>query len=339
MATSNVSVKDVATHAGVSLGTVSNVLNRPDRVSESTRMRVLSSISALGFVRNESARQLRAGHSTTIGFIVLDVSNPFFIDVARGAERAANAVGSSVLIANSDEQAERERTYLDLFEEQRAQGVLISPVGDVTERLRRLRARGIPAVLVDAAAPDTTFSSVQTDNIAGGRLAVEHLIATGRTDILFVGGPLGLHQIRDRFAGARSAAESSGLGADAVRSWPTPTPTVEAGRRAGAAIAQGEQRPNAIFAANDLLAIGIMEAFLFGGLVRIPDEIALIGYDDIGWAASAIVSLTSVRQPSERIGETAARLLIDEGAATAPVAHRQLQFAPELVVRDSTRLV
>lgn len=341
MASTSVSVKDVAAHAGVSLGTVSNVLNRPDRVAEATRLKVLSSIADLGFVRNEAARHLRAGRSTTIGFVVLDVGNPFFIDVVRGAERAAAAAGSSVLIANSDEQVERERTYLDLFEEQRVQGVLLSPVGDSANRLVRLRARGIPAVLVDAPAPDSTFSAIQTDDVAGGKLAVEHLIETGRESILFVGGPLTMHQISDRFAGARAAADAAGIGADAVRSWPTIAPTVEAGRLAGtqiAALPRG-RRPDAIFAANDLLAIGIMEAFLLEGTTRVPRNIALVGYDDIAWAATAIVPLTSVRQPSELIGETAARLLIDEAAAGTDFKHRQLKFMPELVARASTARV
>lgn len=338
MASTSVSVKDVAMHAGVSLGTVSNVLNRPERVAETTRLRVLASIAELGFVRNEAARHLRAGRSTTIGFVVLDVGNPFFIDVIRGAERAAAAAGSSVLIANSDEQADRERTYLDLFEEQRVQGVLVSPVGDVATQLVRLRARGIPSVLVDAPAPDPTFSAIQTDDVAGGRLAAEHLIEAGHSSILFVGGPLSLHQISDRFAGAREAAAAAGVGANAVQSWPTPAPTVEAGRRAGTQIMAlpSGRRPRAIFAANDLLAIGIMEALLLEGTAKIPRDVALVGYDDIDRAATAIVPLTSVRQPSEMIGETAARLLIDEAEAGADFEHRQLQFTPELIARTST---
>lgn len=334
----NVSVKDVARHAGVSLGTVSNVLNRPDRVAEHTRERVLSSIAQLGFVRNESARALRAGHSTTIGFVVPDVGNPFFIDVVRGAERVAEAAGSAILIANSDEKPQREASYLELFEEQRMQGVLISPVADNAEMLLRLRARGIPAVLVDAPAPDATFSSVQTDDVAGGRLAAEHLIASRRSRILFVGGPLSLHQIRDRLTGAQNAVCAAGLDRGMLRHWTTDAPTLAEGRRAGAgiaALAAGE-RPDAIVAANDLLAIGILESLLLRSTLRVPHDIALVGYDDIEWAASAIVPLTSVRQPSELIGETAAKLLIEEGRQPAGIERPHLQFAPELVPRAST---
>ncbi|HWU47671.1 MAG TPA: LacI family DNA-binding transcriptional regulator [Humibacter sp.] len=338
MASQVVSVKDVAAHANVSLGTVSNVLNRPEKVSDATRERVQASIERLGFVRNESARHLRAGQSKTIGFVVLDVSNPFFTDVARGAERAAARAASSVLIANSGERGERELAYLDLFEEQRAQGVLISPGGNVTKRLERLRDRGIPTVLVDSPAPRPDFSSVQTNDVAGGRLAVSHLIELGRRRIAFVGGPLALHQIRDRLAGARLAADAAGLPADAVQHWDAQAPTAEEGKRLGFEIAalRKQERPDAVFAANDLLAIGLMQALLLERRVRIPQDIALIGYDDIGWASSAFVPLSSIRQPSELIGETAARLLIEESAGMDAYEHQQLQFTPVLVARDST---
>src|SRR3954471_3724683 len=122
------SIKEVARCAGVSLGTVSNVLNRPEMVTEGTRQRVLEAIQELGYVRNDSARQLRAGRSRTVAIVVLDVANPFFTDVVRGAEAAAEAAGAVVVVCNSGEDAGRERRHLDLLEEQRVQGVLITPV-------------------------------------------------------------------------------------------------------------------------------------------------------------------------------------------------------------------
>jgi LacI family transcriptional regulator len=143
------SIRDVAETAGVSVGTVSNVLNNPGKVSESTIARVSDAIAALGFVRNDAARQLRGGDSRVIGLIILDGGNPFFTDVARGAEAAAEESGRVILLGNSDQLVEREAHYLDLFDERRVMGILISPVGDVSDRLRRLRRRGMPAVLVD----------------------------------------------------------------------------------------------------------------------------------------------------------------------------------------------
>jgi LacI family transcriptional regulator len=144
-----VSVKDVAALAGVSVGTVSNVLNRPDRVSPETRDRVSAAIATLGFVRNESARHLRAGSSRTVGLVVLDVANPFFTDVARGVEDTASAAGLAVILCNTDEKTAKEDAYLELLEEQRVRGILITPAEAISDRLTELRRSGTPVVLLD----------------------------------------------------------------------------------------------------------------------------------------------------------------------------------------------
>jgi LacI family transcriptional regulator len=330
-------VRDVAQRAGVSVGTVSNVMNHPDKVSPATVRRVQAAIDALGFIRNDAARQLRDGRSTTIGMIVLDVRNPFFTDVARGAEDKAAAAGLTVTLGNSDENTTRESNYLDLFEQQRVHGVLISPYADITPRLHRLRARGIPAVLVDRTSSDRSFSSVSVDDVAGGRMAVEHLVSQGRRRIAFVGGPMGIRQVTDRLEGARRAVAVNGdvsldvIVLDAL--------SVLEGRRAGTRLMglTPDQRPDAIFAANDLVAMGVLEALLMQGAgLSVPDEIALIGYDDIDFAAAAVVPLSSIRQPSALIGQTAVEILLNE-AADPSLEARQVIFQPELVVRASTR--
>jgi LacI family transcriptional regulator len=198
----SVSVREVAAAASVSVGTVSNVLNRPDKVAPATVERVMAAIADLGFVRNDAARQLRAGRSRSIGLVVLDVRNPFFTDVARGAEDRAAEDGMTILLGNSDENRDREGAYLDLFEEQRVHGVLISPLSDDLPRLARLRERGTPVVLVDREAADRSFSSVAVDDVVGGELAVRHLAELGRRRVAFVGGPLGIQQAADRLEGA-----------------------------------------------------------------------------------------------------------------------------------------
>ena len=200
-----VSVREVAAMASVSVGTVSNVLNRPEKVAPDTVARVLAAIDQLGFVRNDAARQLRAGRSRSIGLVVLDVRNPFFTEVARGAEDRAAEDSMTILLGNSDENADRERSYLDLFEEQRVHGVLISPLGDDETRLQRLRARETPVVLVDRVSEDRSLSSVSVDDVVGGELAVRHLLDTGRRRIAFVGGPTSIRQVADRLTGARRA--------------------------------------------------------------------------------------------------------------------------------------
>ena len=333
----SISVKDVAVAAGVSVGTVSNVLNRPAKVSSDTVDRVRAAIADLGFVRNDAARQLRAGRSRSIGLVVLDVGNPFFTDVARGAENRAAESGLSVLLGNSDENVDREGTYLDLFEEQRVLGVLVTPVGDVADRLTRLRLRGTPTVLVDRQTDDPGFSSVAVDDVAGGHLAASHLIDIGRTRLAFVGGPLGLRQVADRLAGARAAvAEHPSVSIEVID---TDSLTVLQGRAAGEALRArpADGRPDGVFAANDLLAMGVLQALNMQGDVHVPRDVALIGYDDIAFASAAVVPLSSIRQPSVLIGYTALDLLLREADGGATFAHEHIVFDPELVVRDSTR--
>jgi LacI family transcriptional regulator len=329
------SVKDVAALARVSIGTVSNVLNRPEIVSPETVERVTLAMEKLSYVRNEAARQLRVGHSHALGVITLSGSNPFFTELTTAAEDGAALAGYSVIAGNSNEKKEREAGYLNLFEELRVRGVLISPVGNVVPRLRRMRDRGIPAVLVDRVSKDMSFSSVSVDDVAGGALAAAHLIETGRRRIAFVGGPAEIRQVSDRLRGARQAAAAHpDVTIEAIT---TTALTVQEGRVAGHALAERprDSRPDAIFAANDLLAIGLLQTLFVQGGISIPDEIALVGYDDIQFASASVVPLTSVRQPSRLIGETAVRILLEE-ADDPDLEPRQILYQPELVVRASS---
>ncbi|MDQ0577672.1 LacI family DNA-binding transcriptional regulator [Agromyces albus] len=330
------SIRDVAQHAGVSVGTVSNVLNRPGEVSAESMQRVHRAIEDLGYVRNDAARKLRAGTSSTVGFVVLDGQNPFFGDVVRGAEDEASSHGIAVLYGNTDEDVARERLYLDLFEEQQVRGVLISPYSDINPRLERLRTRGIPAVLVDRFSGDGRFSSVSVDSVVGGRMAVEHLIDTGRRRIAFVGGPFEIRQVTDRLAGARVAVENSAEPVD-IEVVATEATTVAEGAAAGVRIISRPRRewPDAIFAANDLLALGLLQALIVDGRMLVPEDIALIGFDDIAFASAAAVPLSSMRQPSAMIGRTALRILLEE-TSDPDLIPRQTVFLPQLVVRRST---
>jgi LacI family transcriptional regulator len=327
-----VGMRDVAAAASVSVGTVSNVLNAPERVAPATVARVHAAIERLGFIRNDAARQLRAGSSRCVGLLVLDVGNPFFTDVARSAERTAAANNLVVLLGTSDDDADRERAYLETFDEQRVFGLLISPVGEDLTRLRTLANRGVPVVLVDRDGTGTPFASVAVDDIAGGRLAVAHLCKQGRTRIAYVGGPSGLRQVADRFTGARTAIEEYPQATLEVVA--TDEPSVLAGRAAGETLCArpAASRPDAVFCANDLLAIGMLQALVQGG-VDVPGEIALIGYDDIDFARSAAIPLSSVRQPSADIGSTAIELLVASSVGQEP---RHVVFRPELVARAST---
>jgi LacI family transcriptional regulator len=329
-------VVDVAARAGVSLGTVSNVLNHPDRVAPATRERVLQAIRELGFVRNEAARQLRAGRSRTIGLVVLDVGNPFFTDLAAGVEATATKAGLSVVLCNSNDDDDRELHYLSLLQEQRAFGILITPVGGKTAAIDTVRRSGTPVVLVDRGS-NRRQCSVSVNDHVGGELAVAHLISQGHKRIGFVGGPLAITQVSERLAGARAAMHAAGMRDDALVVIETPRLDVASGRATGGQLAAmpTRRRPTGVFCANDLLALGLLQDTTRRKLA-VPGDLAIVGYDDIEFAAAAAVPLTSVRQPRAQLGQAAMDLLLEEATDPAGHQHRQVVFEPELVVREST---
>jgi LacI family transcriptional regulator len=327
-------IRDVAARAGVSVGTVSNVLNHRAKVTADVAQRVREAIAELGYVRNDAARQLRAGRSRSIGLVVPDIGNPFFAEVARGAERRAAEEGMAVLIVTSEGDAAREETLLELFREQRVHGVLITPVGDDYAALHRLTESGTPVVLVDREADGSDLASVAVDDTEGGRLAASHLLALGRRRIAFVAGPRSTRQVADRLEGARLAVDE--VAGATLEVLDQPGLTVLHGRAAGETLRDRSpaNRPDAVFAANDLLAVGVLQALSMLSDVRVPDDIALIGYDDIDFAAAAIVPLSSVRQPAATLGYTAVDLLLH--AETDAAHQRSIRYQPELVSRQST---
>ena len=281
------SVKDVAERAKVSLGTVSNVLNRPDRVSAATRERVERAMADLGFVLNESARQLRMGRSNTFAYVMLDATNPFFTDVARGIELAAEKADLSLFLCNSDGRDAREHAHLAHLQQQRVDGILITPVDPDAPDLARIVRQGTPMVIVDRASETGSRCSVPVVVRVGGRMAVGPLGVRGHT------GPRGTGTLTTRC-----------------------------------------RRPSAVFCANDLVALGLLQQVVSTGQ-RVPEDLAIVGYDDIAFAAGAAVPLTSVRQPRQSLGRAAAELLIDE-VNNPDHQHRQVEFTPELIARTST---
>jgi LacI family transcriptional regulator len=318
------------------VGTVSNVLNRPAVVSPATRDRVLGAIAELGFVRNESARHLRAGRSRTIGLVVLDIANPFFTDVARGVEDVAAAAGLAVMLCNSDDQADRESAHLEVLTEQRVQGVLITPTAAVTPHLQSLRSRGTPVVLVDRRATAPDQCAVAVDDVLGGRLAADHLLECGHRRIAFIGGSSGLPQVQERHDGVVAAVREGTGAEDALTVYSPAALTVAGGREAAAQLLAepAGRRPSAAVCANDLIALGVLQEMVRHG-VRVPADFAIVGYDDIDFAAAAAVPLTSVRKPRVELGRRAAELLLDE-ASDPGHQHQQPVFEPTLVVRESS---
>jgi LacI family transcriptional regulator len=333
-----VGIKEVARQAGVSVGTVSNVLNRPERVSGDVRARVHAAIDLLGYVRSESARQLRAGRSRMLGLLVMDTGNPFFAAMARGTEAAAAESGLGVMVCNSAESVATEQAYLALFAEQRLRGVLLAPVASQGRPWEALLGPRIPFVIVDRAVAPEEACSVAADDVLGGTLAGRHLLAAGHRRIAYVHGPDHLQQVRDRREGLLRAVEEAGLGADTITDIPAERLDVRAGRDAGARLLGLAAGPTAAFCANDLLALGVMQTAFDAG-VRVPDDLAVVGYDDIEFAEASLIPLTSVRHPADEIGRLAAKLLLEEiepAQPDGPHRHTGIVLQPELVVRRSS---
>jgi LacI family transcriptional regulator, galactose operon repressor len=333
-----VGIKQVARHAGVSPGTVSNVLNRPERVAADTRARVERAISDLGFVRNGSASTLRAGQGRTIGLMVLDLGNPFVTEMARGVEDVVSERGHAVILCSSSASPDREQRNLRMLAEQRVRGVLVTPVDDDAGRLDRLRERGVATVMLDHTATRSDQCSVAVDDVAGGELAVTHLLRRGARTVAYVSGPLSIRQCADRRSGAHRALRAGhpGAGPGAPRDVISSTMTPRAGQEAAERLLAEPPLPDAVFCANDLLAMGVLRGLLQAG-VSVPGDVTLIGYDDIEFTATAAVPLSSVRQPTYQLGRIATELLLDECDDPEGHAHQQVMFQPELIVRDSTR--
>jgi len=330
------SIREVAERAGVSLGTVSNVLNRPEIVAEETRRRVQLVIEEIGFVPNGSARQLRAGRSQHIGLVVLDVANPFFTEVARGVEDAAHAAGYVVILCNADDSAEKESHYLRVLEEQRTQGVLITPVQSDASYLQRLRQRGIAVVLLDRPSRIKDLCSVTVDDIRGGELATAHLLEQGHERIGFVHGPLSIRQCAERRRGVLRAVRAAGLDPDQVIvDITTSTQRAREGEESVEKLLRARIKPTAVFCANDLLALGLMRGLMKQG-ISIPGDFALVGYDDVEFASMLSTPLTTIRQPKYELGRTAAELLLDEASNPTSHQHKHIVFQHELIVRESS---
>jgi LacI family transcriptional regulator len=328
----SVSLRDVAKAAKVSVGTVSNVLNRPDVVAPETLARVQATIKELGFVPNGFARHLRSGQSRTLGLIVPDVANPFFTEVARGVEDAASKRDYAVFLCNSDESASKEDRYINVLIQQQVRGVLITPADMKSDRLEAMRERGIAVTLLDREIKGRKQCSVSVDDVHGGQIAIEYLAGLGHKNIAWVCGPESIPQVADRGAGVTKAAKVAGAKIETIR---VPLMNAAKGEEAAKKILELNEMPSAIFCANDLLALGVMRALL-ASKVRIPEQVSVLGYDNIEFAPSAAVPLSSIAQPSYQMGVTAADLLLNECEDGDSHEHQQIRFQPQLVERAST---
>ncbi|MBB5808914.1 LacI family transcriptional regulator [Saccharothrix ecbatanensis] len=326
-------IREVAAAAGVSVGTVSNVLNNPDLVASETRERVEQAMRQVGFVRNGLAHQLRLGRSNTAAAMVLSIGNPFFTEAARGIEDRLAQADCMLILCSTDKDSGREARQLRSLEEQGVRGLIITPGHMQTEPLLALQRRGIPVVLLDCPSPTPELCSVSVDDVHGGELVATHLLSQGHRQILFLNGCREVYQCVARSRGVHRALQAEGLepSRHLLEVSLTDVDDDDA-ERAVEQILGLPEWPTAIMCVNDVVALGVLRCLRKRG-IKVPDDIAVVGYDDVSFAAELSTPLTTVRQPTYQLGYTAAALLLAD--ADGATDHQRVVLQPELVVRDS----
>jgi LacI family transcriptional regulator len=328
-----VTIRDVAAQAGVSATTVSHVVNETRPVSPAVRDRVLAAMVQLGYQPNALARSLRRKQTHTLGMIVPDSANPFFAEVARGIEDASFQLGYSAILCNSEGDPARERFYLDLLSKKQVDGIVLVAAGETSGQDLPPHVREIPMVVIDRAVVGLQVDCILADNAGGGRLATRHLVELGHRRIGCVAGPDGLTPSTERLQGYRRALQEASLPADealVVRG----DFHDQGGFDGALRLLELPHPPTAIFACNDLMAIGAVAAALRAGR-SVPSTLSVVGFDDIHLSAFLNPPLTTVAQPKFRLGELACRLL-SERLADRSLAPRHQLLGVQLVLRQTT---
>jgi LacI family transcriptional regulator len=326
-------MSDVADLAGVSVGTVSNFFNRPEKVSEERRRRVAAAVEELGFVPNGLARAFARGHRMVVGLVILDFNNPFFSEAARGLGDRLTAEGIMLTVSSSDEDPDRETACIKLLEEHSVAGLVITPSSPSLRPLERITERGTPAVLLGRRQPvEGGWCAVTGDDSLGGAIIGRHLLEVGHRRVGYMSGRGTTRLLDARHEGVRTSIEAAGASFTEIL---TSNMTVAGGERGTSEFLQLTDRPTALVCANDLLALGALRVLQERG-VRVPEDVALVGYDDVDFARSLGVPLTTVRQDKYALGYRAGDLLLKEIGERDTHEHSEILLPPELIVRAST---
>jgi len=332
---SPVNLVQVAQRAKVATSTVSRTINQTGKISAATQDHVRQVMREMGYKPNRVARRLRAsgGKCHLIGLIIPNIQNPFFADLARGVEDVAYQNNFAVLLCNYDEDFKKQQFYLDVMQAESVDGMILSPLRESDKAITRIVGNGFSVVCVDRSLIGAAIDKVVVDNQRGAFEAVSHLLEKGHRRIGFISGPIDSSTGRERLAGYKTALAQAGVACE---------PTLiahgdyreESGRRLAEALLSRRSPPSALFIANNLMLIGAIETIAAKSL-RIPKDIAVVGFDDLPLAAVFTPPLTIVRQPAYEVGRSAAELLLKriEEPQRATVS---IQLLPELVIRKSS---
>jgi LacI family transcriptional regulator len=330
-------IKDVARVAGVSIATVSATLNGTARVSEKRSQRVWDAVRNVGYTPHGIARSLRLGHTRSIGLIVGDISNPFFTSLAKAVEAGASKAGYTVILLNSDENAEKELNLIKVLIEQRVAGILLAPSGYDAAYLAALSAMvRVPLVLVDRYLPDAAYDAVIVDNQAAARMVTDYLIRLNHQRIAIVMGREHLWTTEQRVRGYREGLRAAGLPRNLDLELIADS-QIETAYEATQRLLSMTDPPTAIFAANNLMMLGALEAILDMGF-ECPARISLAGIDDFSWSSAIRPKLTTVSQPIEEMGLRAVDQLLErvsQRKAAKRSVPKTITLEPRFLIRDS----
>ena len=326
------SLRDIAKHANVSVGTVSNVLNRPSQVSEETRQRVREAIDMLGFIPNTVARN-GAREQRIIGLILPLSNTPFYEELAQGIEDGVAKSGMRVLIGYSREDEAIEMHLLTSMVEAGFKGIILTPVGARNQVFDKYIEQNVRVGFISQTDDHVDQCSVSIDQVRGGFIGLEYLANLGHKSVLWIAGPGHHHQSNQRYLGITQAAEKYGV---SLSTMSAPSLDFITGEHLAPQIVAKGELPDAIFAGNDALALGIMNYFHKIG-VEVPGQVSVLGYDNVTYAESALVPLTTVSQTPYQLGFTMGTQMIAEIEAGPNHVHQHVIFQPHIVERASTR--
>ncbi len=329
-----VNIKDVAKHAGVSIATVSHVINNTRFVSEETKQKVFAAMEKFAYKPNAVARSLRKKESRIIGLILPDNTNPYFAEIAWSIEYASRNLGYSVILCNSDGNVTQESSYIDILLEKQVDGVILVAAGESTANFLKLQERNIPTVMVDRDSPNVNIDSIQINNALFGQIATDHLLELGHKKIACITGPREVTPSFDRVDGYKKALKLREIPINdefIIRGDFKP----QGGYLAASKLLSLNSRPTAIFACNDLMAFGVIHAATEAG-INIPEELSLIGFDDIYLSTYCNPQLTTIKQPRMEMGEDAVHFLISRMKDHEKLS-RKIVLNASLIIRSSTK--
>lgn len=323
-------IREVAKKANVAISTVSYVLNNTNRVKQETRDRIMSIIKELDYQPNQVARSLKTKKTCTIGIVVPDISHSFFIDIIGAIDATADKYNYNIILCNTNEDQKKEYRYLNNLVSKGIDGLIFIATCKNPSILNEIK--NIPIVIVDRKFGQNLFS-VTVDNEKGGYYATSHLIAKKKSEIFLITGPLSINSHFDRMTGYIKALKENGLQYNEMMVRQCDV-NIESGFKMVESLLEQKVKFDSIFITDDLIALGAVKALIKGG-IRIPEEVSIVGYDDIPTAAIFTPSLTTVEQPKYMIGEKAAKLLFEQ-INNRPIKCKNIVLEPRLIVRETT---